>query len=491
MFAVDLLRMRGALDLLQLLLWAEGFFCLLGIPALARIVWHHGVGPWLDRNLVYAVAVAMAAPFIAWGIQRRRRWAWPLGLIHGVLQLPVLPFLTLFGLIELVALSLPETRRYLNERAPRAARPRWGRAFAFALGFAWIGCCAWAGVRFLNQHHLPAWSVRSLLWVIPALVVLDVLVHELGHLLLGWCAGFRFERICVGPLVIHRLRDGWTWTLRATQAWDGGFAGALPSDARHIRPNLLLFIAGGPLASFLLFAGCLMLFFTSPGAAWAGWAEPIGLLGAWSLVTCVMNLLPAQSRTVLTDGAWLAELATGSAAGRRHCALYAMAASEHATQRPAEWHPRWIAQALTPADAVPERVTALVLAYVHHLDRGDIAQAGGALDDAVTLQHRLPPCDITRLLWLERAYFLARYRRDPLSARDAWERAAYGLPVEQALLLRTECALLVAEGDTRTASDLLAAASALLPAEDPPGMARYEFDRLRDLAGRRTLGPVA
>jgi hypothetical protein len=489
-FAVDLPRMRGALDLLQLLLWAEGFLCLLGIPALARIVWRDGAAPWLGFDVIYAVAVAAAAPFIAWGIYRRRQWAWKLGLLHGLLQLPVLPFLTLFGFIEVVTFCLPETRRHLNERAAGAPRLRWGRALVFALGFAWIACCGWLGVRFLNQHQLPAWPPQHLFWIIPTLVLLDVLVHELGHLALGWCAGFRFERICVGPLVIHRLRDGWSWTLRPARALDGGFAGALPASTRHIRPNLLLFIAGGPLASFLLFAGCLMLFLTSPGAAWAGWAEPIGLLGAWSFVTCLMNLIPSQSRAVLTDGAWLAELAAGSAAGRRHCALYAMAASEHAAQRPADWHPRWIAQALAPADPTPERVTALVLAYVHHLDRGDTTQAGRALDDAVTLQHRLPNNDVTRQLWLERAYFLARHRRDPLSARAAWDRAAQGLPVEQTLLLRAECALLVAEGDTRSASDLLAAASALLPAENPPGMAAFEFDRLRDLAGRRTLGPA-
>ena len=71
MFAADLLHMRGALDLLQLLLWAEGFLCLLGVPALVRIAWIQGSAPWLDRNLLYAVSVAAAAPFLAWGILRQ------------------------------------------------------------------------------------------------------------------------------------------------------------------------------------------------------------------------------------------------------------------------------------------------------------------------------------------------------------------------------------------------------------------------------------
>ena len=482
MFAVDLLHMRGALDLLQLLLWAEGFLCLLGVPALVRIAWHQGDAPWLTWNLIYAITVAAAAPFIAWGVHRRRPWAWKLGLVHGLLQLPVLPFLSLFGFIELIAFSLPDTRRHLTEHAPGAPKLQWERALVYLGGFVWIGFCAWAGVRFLDQHRLPAWPPRHLLWVIPLLVGVDITVHELGHLAAGWWAGFRFDRVCIGPLLIHRLRDGWGVTLQAALTWDGGFAAALPTDPRRVRPNLLLFLAGGPLASFLLFAGCLMLFLTSPESRWADWAEPIGLLGAWSIVTCIVNLMPAGRRTVRTDGAWIAELASGSHAGRRHCALYAMAASEHGARRPADWHPRWIAQALELADLTPEHIAALVLAYVHYLDGGDLKRAGRLLDDAVTLQHRLPPNFVTRLLWLERTYFLAHHRGDPRSARDAWDRARSGLPVERGLLLRAECALLAAEGDTRTASELLAAARALLRSGSTSGMAAFEADRLNEIA---------
>ena len=483
MFAADLLHMRGALDLLQLLLWAEGFLCLLGVPALVRIAWIHGSAPWLDRNLLYAVSVAAAAPFLAWGILRRRPWAWKAGLIHGLLQLPVLPFLTPFGVIELITFALPETRRYLSERAPGAPRMEWGRGLLYAIGFVWIGFCAWGGVRFLDRYHLPAWPLRHLVWVIPMLLVVDVTVHELGHLAAGWCAGFRFDRVCIGPLIIHRQRYGWSATLHPSLTWDGGFASAIPADPRRIRLNLLLFVAGGPLASFLLFAACLMLFLTSPESAWAGWAEPIGLLGAWSLVTCLVNLMPARSHAALTDGAWLAELAAGTAAGRRYCALYAMAASEHHAQRPADWHPRWIAQALAGTEPTAERVSALLLTYFHYLDRGDHRRAGRALDDAVTLQRRLPSSFVTRLLWLERTYFLAHHRRDPLSARAAWDRAGGGLPVERGLMLRAECALLASEGDTRTASELLALAQALLPRENPSGMAAFEAGRLADLSG--------
>lgn len=474
--------MRGALDLLQLLLWAEGFLCLLGVPALARIAWLQGQAPWLDRELLYAIAVAAAAPFIAWGIQRRRRWAWPLGLLHGLLQLPVLPFLTVFGVVEVIALSLPGIRAYLNQKAPGAPAVRWRRALVQLTGCAWIGFCAWTGVRFLTVNQLPAWHPVHLVWVIPMLVIIDILVHELGHVAAGWCAGFRFERLCLGPLQIHRLREGWGLTLEPALTWDGGFAAALPMDARRVRANLLLFLAGGPLASFLLFALCLMLFLTSPGALWSGWAEPIGILGAWSAFTCASNLLPSSSRAVLTDGAWIAELVAGTPVGRRHCAIYAMAASENAARRPADWHPRWIAQALALSGDSAERSVALVLAYLHYLDRGDLKRAGQALDDAVTLQHRLPPNFVSRHLWLERAYFLAYHRRDARSARDAWDRAHAGLPVERSLMLRAECALLAAEGDTRTAAELLAAARALLPVQASSGLAAYEADRLAELA---------
>lgn len=474
--------MRGALDLVQMLLWAEGLFCLLGVPALLRLAYTQGSAPWFDRHLAYAIAVAAMAPFVAWGIHRRRPWAWPVGLIHGLLQLPVLPFLTPFGFIQLVTLAIPASRAHFTEAAPAGPTVRWGKGLLYAAGLGWIGVCALAGVRFMEVHQLPVWRPAALALILPALVFVDVAVHELGHLVAGWAVDFRFERICVGPLLVRRLQDGWGVTLHGSLTWEGGFMAALPSHAEQIRANLLIFIAGGPAASLLLSCFCVICFAMSPGTRWEKWAEPMGLLGAWSAFTFVANAIPMRRGCLLTDGAWMAELVNGTLFGQRSCALYAMAASEHSEVRPADWHPRWIAQALAVPDATPERLSALLLAYRHHLDRGDGDRAGACLDEAVTLQHQLPASLITRHLWLERAYFLAHYRHDAMNAREAWERAQHGLPVERALLLRAECAVLSVEGDTRTASDLLTLAEAVLDRSRPSGVTAFEEDRLEAIA---------
>jgi hypothetical protein len=345
-----------------------------------------------------------------------------------------------------------------------------------------VGLCGWAGVRFIEIHALPVWRPAALALVFPLIVLIDVAIHEAGHLVAAWTVDFRFDRLCVGPLLVRRFQDGWGVTLHPSLTWDGGFAAALPSDARQIRANLLLFIAGGPAASLLLSGLCTILFLNSPGTRLAGWAEPIGLLAAWSAFTFVANSIPMRAGTVMTDGAWIAELVHGTLCGQRYCALYAMAASEHSNVRPADWHPRWIEQALALADESPERLSALLLAYTHYLDRGDGARAGACLDEAVTLQHRLPPTMITRHLWLERAYFLAHHRGDALNAREAWARAQRGLPVERALLLRAECAVLTAEGDTRAASDLLTLAEAVVGRSRPSGVRAFEADCLEGLA---------
>ena len=479
--------MRGALDLVQLLLWAEGLFCLLGVPALLRLAYTQGAAPWFDQHLAYAIVVAALAPFEAWGILRRRRWSWPLGLLHAAMQLPVLPFLTPFGIVQMVTLAIPASRAHFTETAPAGPGLRWRRAMLYATGLAWIGLCAWAGVRFLDFHALPVWTPAALALVAPVLMFVDVTVHELGHLLAAWAVDFRFERICVGPLLIRRLQDGWGITLHPALTWDGGFAAALPADARQIRANLLIFLAGGPAASLMLSCVCVILLAMSPGSRWAGWAEPLGLLAAWSAFTFVANILPMRAGSTMTDGAWIAELVNGTLEGQRYCALYAMAASEHSDTRPADWHPQWIAHALAVPDPTPERISALLLAYTHYLDRGDTKRAGACLDEAVTLQHRLPPAFITRHLWLERAYFLAQYRHDAMNARQAWERARTGLPVERTLLLRAESAVLAAEGDTRAASDLLILAEAVIDRSRASGVTAFEEDRLEAIAA----GPVA
>jgi len=462
--------MRGSLDLVQFLLWAEGFLCLLGVPALIRLAWVHGEAPWLNGELVYGISVAATAPVVAWGLQRKQRWAWPAGLVHGLLQLPVLPFLTAFGALEIVVFLLPATRRHLNETATAGPAVSWPRLTLYLATLTWAVVSLWGGARFLAHHGLPVWNWRELLPALPLIAFVDLVVHELGHVAAGWCAGFRFERLCLGPLLIRRLPAGWGISWHAAMAWGGGFVLAIPRDTRSVRPGLLMFFAGGPVASFTLAALAVMLFATAPGAAWAPWAHPLGVLAAWATFSFIANCSPVHFRATSTDGAWLAELAEGTNAGRRLCAHYAMAASENCEVRPADWNPRWIAHALALHDISADRLAGLLHAYRHHLDRGEIVLAGRFLDEAVNLQKRLPVNFATRRLWLERAYYLARHRGDALNAREAWERARHGLPVEPPLRLRAECALLMAEGDERAAHRLAQARGSL----QPSGMGAFE-----------------
>jgi hypothetical protein len=357
-------------------------------------------------------------------------------------------------LLQLLVLAAPSTRLQLRENAAPGPEVSWLRIAAYLGALTWTVTCLWLGSSFLAGNRLPLWRWTEVLAALPSLLLIDLAVHECGHIAAGWCAGFRFERICIGPLLVRRVEDGWGFSLHPAMSWGGGFALATPRDARRVRPGLLMFFAGGPAASLLLAAGCLMAFVTSPGTSWAPWAHPIGLLAAWSSYSFLANCNPVCSKTVRTDGAWIVELARGSALGQRLCAHYAMAASEHSQVRPADWSPNWIRHALGVKDHSADRLAALLLAYRHHLDRGEIILAGRFLDEAVNLQHRLPANFSTRRLWLERAYFLARHRSDAVNSREALERGRRGLPVERPLLLRATCAVQLAEGDVRAVNSL-------------------------------------
>lgn len=75
-----------------------------------------------------------------------------------------------------------------------------------------------------------------------------IVVHELGHVVAGWCAGYRFGFLIVGPLRFFsddgRLRIGWN---RNLGLW-GGAAHMIPRPPVPASA-VALYVAGGPLCS--------------------------------------------------------------------------------------------------------------------------------------------------------------------------------------------------------------------------------------------------
>lgn len=159
----------------------------------------------------------------------------------------------------------------------------------------------------VRLQRAPWWSLRAGEWRMAMLLLalpVQLLAHELGHVLAGRLVGFGFLSLQVGPFHLDRLSGRWRITLRPLELGLGGRAEVDYQDQRRLPQRSAIFAAGGPAANLavallaFLASAAIGVPVTAPGAVAAG------LLGAcaWSgLALTLLNLLPVGGAG--TDGA--------------------------------------------------------------------------------------------------------------------------------------------------------------------------------------------
>jgi hypothetical protein len=82
--------------------------------------------------------------------------------------------------------------------------------------------------------------------ILPYVAALSVaiLIHELGHLTAGWCVGFRFHSIAVGPFALY-LKHGRLKLSLVRVSTALGYASMHVGTVVRLRRRLLLFMAPG------------------------------------------------------------------------------------------------------------------------------------------------------------------------------------------------------------------------------------------------------
>jgi len=193
-------------------------------------------------------------------------------------------------------------------------------------GFAAI---AWLGMALLDALRFPVprpplttgeWVVFWLAVLISAHLVL--LVHELGHVAGGVLAGYRVERVTVGPVSVElaggrvrvrlnrELRE-YGGVVRMTERADG------PS---RVRAGIVAL--AGPAASVAagaLVVGAAAAWLADPPVSAVGFrgyliAKQAAVFGVGSVVVGLANLLPVSFSGRLSDGARLWVLVRGEEA---------------------------------------------------------------------------------------------------------------------------------------------------------------------------------
>jgi hypothetical protein len=302
-----------------------------------------------------------------------------------------------------------------------------------------------------------------------ATCLFGTIIHELGHYGAGKFCHQACLRFVIGPLEF--APSGGRWRLQWVSLRHAGMVGLVPSTFERFRFQRVLCAAGGPLASFLV--GIIFLYLSMRASSqmefWI-WSFSV----QWALVG-TLALIPVRFAGARSDGFSLWEALRGGRA-LEWTERDLLTPSSHATaMRVGEWpHELVVRLADSAADPVNRRFHQY-LAYIHFLDRGDLASSGLHLEQ---LAEQWVPGDPAEYA-LEAAYFYGFHRNDQLEARKWLEIEKKD--AEPWVRLRARAAVERVEGNREQARMLIEAGLSGLQGAEPCGAYQYEIDRLYEM----------
>ncbi|MCS6808415.1 MAG: hypothetical protein RML40_07300 [Bacteroidota bacterium] len=313
----------------------------------------------------------------------------------------------------------------------------------------------------LPSPVVPQWLDISVIMLLALCSVFAVIaMHELGHVLGGILAGFRFHLFIVGPLCITRENDRLVWSLNNDVSLYGGIAACIPYElTQNIRRGMMQLALGGPLVSVLFGTGMLVVAaFVIPilqsVQPWGNWMLFFsGLTGASSLLLAVATGIPYRVGGFFSDGARVRMLLRDDATSERYAAVAALAGLQYSNQPFSTVNTQLLTTALSLPDGTLDDITAHIFAYTYSLDNEDWNTAAQHIEYALSHLQNYPPA-FQPLIMLEAVFFFALHHNSHEQARQFYAQ----IPSSTAFIkpysrLRAEAALAYAErryDDART-----------------------------------------
>lgn len=310
--------------------------------------------------------------------------------------------------------------------------------------------------------------------------ILSVALHELGHVVAGKVAGFRFVFMLFWPVQITRKgENGLRVKLRfRTGLGLGGMAGMVPKDGLDLRKAYLTLLAGGPLASLLVsvvtgaIAISLGLGKSLPGSIF--W-----IIGLTSLLLFFLTIVPSNAGGYLSDGAAIMLLKSGKPeAVGRYIALLEMASALATGKRPAEFDKGRLQTLLKADPTEPIFFQARHLSFLHAADNGDLL-AARRFSNEIQQHLEKSPVLFRPKYNLDSAWLFAR-EGEPEKARKLLEQNNGGL-VEPCELRLIEAEIALAEGKTDDARRLAHETIALIDQSMIPNAHAFTKHRIQEM----------
>lgn len=130
-------------------------------------------------------------------------------------------------------------------------------------------------------------------------IVLHIIVHEAGHLLLGFATGYRFSSFRIASIALVR-RDGRIRIRRYKLAGTGGQCLMLPPDVPAERVPFFWYNAGGVMMNLAVALLALVLLKTCDLSMW--WSEWSMMMIVVGLFLAVVNGIPMRPGGMQNDG---------------------------------------------------------------------------------------------------------------------------------------------------------------------------------------------
>lgn len=323
------------------------------------------------------------------------------------------------------------------------------------------------------------WGLLVFLALLPAVMWVQIVVHELGHAAFGVAVGQRLHAIAFGALRLVHLDGRWRRPAGEPTQGIGGFAYLLPAPDTTAPPGAVstaVMLVGGVAANLVASLLAIAWMWHLPESMWKVALAAFVLVG---LLFALLNLLPFRAGGFATDGYGLLALARRTREGElltqvRWAGGLAMGGVP-ARDWPSAALPPLDTAALSPSYAV----SALGLRMTHALTTGAHADADVAARGLRAAFPSLPPF-FQAYVALAMAEWAAVARRDP-ALLAAWRARVGGALLSDLAGVRAwlDAELAHLQGDVAARDAALARAEAALP--DEPDVA------LRSLAQARVM----
>lgn len=271
----------------------------------------------------YLLPTSLLCWITAAGLKRDKRWARPVGIFTCALLLCGFPFLTIAGIIGLCVLTARSSQPE-PAAGPAATRPttdfwqakRKSKAQPALLTILWMAGLwlpAWFGI-YARRAGMPAWHSGWTWWLwFFAFLLVHTTLHESGHSIVAWAAGFKLQVVSIGPFTFWRQHSHVQFRFDLARLFEsGGYMGAIPVSGRNLRAHEIAVIAAGPATNALTCLILLAVFFSLPGTAWQNWWWMVSFNAVIAGILTVGNLIPLG----YCDGSMLFHLILWTPAGR-------------------------------------------------------------------------------------------------------------------------------------------------------------------------------